>query len=325
MTRKTIFLCEINHGDQAMRIAQSLVVNTLIKSGYNQLFVEWSADEVEIFYDSISENYQFYKDASHMQIFRLFELSKKCLGDSEHSIGAELESYITDFAATLSGLQIQGFESTSREVLHKSLGEVCEVFTNKQLLRDLVLEEQIKSWINVTAKSLTTNAIEIAKEHYEIRNLEIVNNFAKLHNNSLKIDKNIIIAGDEHCVDFYNYASKEGILNEFSFVQIKSNLTTTLDPDSGDTFPIEMQKDQVEFGVAYICDESILNQIKENWEYIEALGLNDFLEEDLRCEIKYSDYVQDQANVIHCNINVNDIGSYYDCLHNVTHLILDAV
>ena len=64
------------------------------------------------------------------------------------------------------------------------------------------------------------------------------------------------------------------------------------------------------------------NQIKQNLEYF-GLNINALYDGFNVCDIKYMDYLQDQTNVIHCDINVNDLSSYQDCLHNVTHKILD--
>lgn len=82
-----MFLCETNHYDHAMRIAENLVIKNLIKLGYNQLYFEIDATDLEKDYHSISKHYQKYKDALDMQIFRLFELSKKCLSNCKFAIG----------------------------------------------------------------------------------------------------------------------------------------------------------------------------------------------------------------------------------------------
>ena len=154
-----------------------------------------------------------------------------------------------------------------------------------------------------------------------IRDTAIVNSFAKLHNNTVVGDKNIVIAGWEHCVDFYNYASKEGNLHEYKFVQIKSNLTTFSHSDLGD---IENSKqDNQEFGLSYNCGKSSGNAIMENPQYFGS-GINKLDLTDDTCEMKYHHYNLDNTNVVRCDISVEDLGSYQNCLHNVTQSLAEA-
>lgn len=189
------------------------------------------------------------------------------------------------------------------------MAESCRILANKQTLDVFVSE------------NLTNDPVNTTDKYGEIRDTEIVSNLAKLHGNTPaeNKDKSIVVAGAEHYVNIYNYASKRGTLNEFKFIQIKTNLTVTLDADLGDIILTEMQKDLTKFGFTYICGNSMANKIYENLEYLNFINTK---EKVFECDVKYDNYVQDQSNVIRCDINVNDLDSYHACVYDVTHVIV---
>ena len=309
MPVKTVFLCETNHADQAVRITGTELVRELMKHGYNQLFVEWDEADVEEVYQFISDDYSTYENISKLQLSRFFELSKSCPSEPEIT---EMQLLITVLEAIQNRVLIHHFEdAVFRKAFFDSMRILCEFSSDKQALDYFAF--RLQDHFNLLSKSLDDAS--------DVRDLEIVNSFAKLHNNTVFGDKNIVMAGLEHCVDFYNYASKEGNLHEYKFVQIKPNLTTLSHSDLGDIENSKQDNQEIEW--SYICGKSSVNAIMENIQYF-GLDINKLGLADDTCEMKYDHYNLDHTNVVRCDINVKDLGSYQNCLHNVTQSLVEA-
>lgn len=320
MSFKTIFLCETNHDDQAMRMAEGMLLKKLINYCYNQIYLEWDDINLNGFYELLSNNYNHFSKALGDQLIQLFKLSHVCVqelvDEDSNSIDSAMQLHLNILQALQNKAQLHPFEVESRMDSFEEATSMCEILSDKKIISHIVFN---------IYKDYFDNINSAEKKRY----LDIVNSLAKIHSSTKVGDKNIVLAGVNHCVDFYNHIRHEKGLKDVLFIQLKSNLIEYKNPDFGDAVLIDGLQQNGEFVLDYTCGESKSKTILDNFHYLgvnfDTLPIfNDEEDDDMICQLKYNDYNLDQTNVVRFDININHIDSYHSCLHNVTNLLQEA-